>query len=857
VAATEQRSGALRALTAAALALPGIVPAHADVLDTGKIAIAYQHYAEGKRDLGEQTYAELNLRPLQADSVAISLSGSAFDRIEFGLELTQDTWSGATPVTTLPQAAVADQIMSGASVPSVYYTTGKGTPVDVDWSTYNGTTVSSVRDIRDVHVMGSASPETRRQASGDVAYAFDTVTLGVGGGVSEEPDYHSKFVNGRAAWDLNQKLTTLSGSFSYTHSSISASLEANAAADWGAYLNDIKLVKGVSTLFGARTDVAGSVGLAQVLSKNALLSTSVSFTQSRGYLSNPYKATVLAFDDPAQFIDSTGLRTVVVKGTLEQRPHERAQWAWDTRYVQHIDALDAALHLDYRLYHDDWSITAHTLDAQWYQSLGSGWTLTPGVRYYSQTAALFYKPFFYFRQAFPILLPRNPELPPKLDHSQIRIANFSSDERLSGFGTLSESLALSHPFLNFATLEIGAEYARQAGSLKLGGRGEGRYADFNSLSGYLTLNFDLAATVAADDGGAADDGSPASHTRDVPVDVQPLLAAGHSAIRLRHTMTDSDGRIRLDGAPVHDRRIVRHGCAPSVCYRVPAKDSEAVTEIDAAYAPLDWLTLSLSPSFVDKREVQRPLKGAPFPPFFPLPGASAPPFNHTTGGLGDTDVAATARIAGVGPLQVQAQLGISIPTGSVGRRVGKGNAYEDYGLQLGSGTFDAKPGLTLIADLDPWTIGAQAASTIRLQSHNISGYALGNAFDAEMWSAYRVTDWFGALVRGVYTSEGRITGSFKPHLEPLQTGVTLVGGMPVPTYEFDSVAQPVLGPEDVARSTGGHCFELGIGATISETSGPLQGNSFSIEWLQPVWQKAYGYQLAERGELTVSWQVQL
>lgn len=873
MAATDSKAGktrpasvALGALTSAALALPGIVPAaHADSVDGGQVSFEYHHYVEGKRDLDGQTYRDQNLRPIEADSLAFSLGGTVLDRWNFGLALSQDIWSGATPVTTLPHAAVADQLFSGASTPTVYYTK-KGKPVAADWNTFDGRHVRSVPDAQLVHIMGSASPETRRQAEGSFGYEGTVWGAGGGGGISEEPDYHSRFVNGNLRWDLNQKLTTLAVSSSFTHSTINASLEANTAADWGAYTNDIHPGHGdVPTLYGSRTDFSANLGVTQVIDRETLVESSIGLTESNGYLSNPYKATILAFDDPQQFIDSTGLRTVVVKGTLEQRPREREQWAWDTRLVHYVEPLDASLHLDYRFYHDDWRITAHTFDASWYQSIGDGWTLIPGVRYYSQSAAFFYQPFFYFHQAFPILLPRNPELPPNLDHSKIHLHYFSSDERVSAFGDLSGRIAITRPILKYANLEIGAEYSRHAGSLKLGGGGESSYADFSGFSTYLTMNIDLAG--AADEiASGGDDGSETSDTTEAkeigpardPAELgiaRPLSHPGEIAFSLTHDYSRSGGRLLRDGRRVGDHFAVQHGCLPSPCFRAPAREITNATTLAFAYALHDWLTFVVEPRFVDNYEGQRALVGAPFPPApIDLPGSNQPPFKHSTGGLGDTTARALARLfADDDGDQLIAGLGLSLPTGDVTQRANKSAALASYNLQLGSGTWKLTPSLVFIRDAERWTMGAEADATVRLSTPNRSGYAVGNAASATAWLSYGVLDWLTATARETFTSEGPIRGALLPQREPIQTGVTVVNGEPVPTYEYDLVPKQILGPTDVPSNYGGRALYVGFGLNAAIPDGQLAGNQFGVEWQQRVWQRLNGYQLAKKGTLTVSW----
>jgi hypothetical protein len=135
--------------------------------DDGSTAtLDYHHYAEGERDLEGRTYKSLNLRPIEVDSLALAVRNTLADRWRFALNYTQDTWSGATPVLSLPQAAINEQLVSGASVPLVYLTDSKHRPQDVDPGSFDGQNFKSTEDQRLVHLMASASPETRRQVDG-------------------------------------------------------------------------------------------------------------------------------------------------------------------------------------------------------------------------------------------------------------------------------------------------------------------------------------------------------------------------------------------------------------------------------------------------------------------------------------------------------------------------------------------------------------------------------------------------------------------------------------------------------------------------------------------------------------------
>ena len=56
--------------------------------------------------------------------------------------------------------------------------------------------------------------------------------------------------------------------------------------------------------------------------------------------------------------------------------------------------MNASLHADYRFFIDDWEITSHTVELAWYQNLFRFLRVIPGIRYYTQSQADFYAPWF-------------------------------------------------------------------------------------------------------------------------------------------------------------------------------------------------------------------------------------------------------------------------------------------------------------------------------------------------------------------------------------------------------------------------------------------------------------------------------
>ena len=149
-----------------------------------------------------------------------------------------------------------------------------------------------------------------------------------------------------------------------------------------------------------RQSRSASVGVSQVIDRSSAVYAGLSVTDHSGYLSDPYK-----------------LR--------DTRPEERLERALSIRYRHFLDGPNAAVHLDYRYFDDDWGIASHTLHTSWYQNLGAWFQVVPNVRYYSQSEADFYRPVDAFNLS--------------LDMHQ------SSDFRLSAYGAFTFGVKGNRP----------------------------------------------------------------------------------------------------------------------------------------------------------------------------------------------------------------------------------------------------------------------------------------------------------------------------------------------------------------------------------------------------------------------------
>jgi hypothetical protein len=259
-------------------------------------------------------------------------------------EIQMHQFQAAAPLTERTDLSldVVHETMSGAT-PWYVANDGSGNPVQV--------------------MTGATVDEKRTDALLTGSYYFERAKASLSSGFSLEKDYFA--LNGGLAGDLelNDKNTTLSG---------------------GVGLSFDRIEPTDSDLFPTRPDLEDKqsysvfAGIAQVIRRNIAVQSTLGYQFATGYLSDPYKQVEVAGNS----------------NNPDTRPGQRNQFAWLTRYRHHVSPLDGSLHADYQLALDDWGITSHTLELAWYQSLFDAVRLIPSFRYYSQSQADFYAPFF-------------------------------------------------------------------------------------------------------------------------------------------------------------------------------------------------------------------------------------------------------------------------------------------------------------------------------------------------------------------------------------------------------------------------------------------------------------------------------
>ncbi|MDA0280544.1 MAG: DUF3570 domain-containing protein [Proteobacteria bacterium] len=233
-----------------------------------------------------------------------------------------------------------------------------------------------------VNLSGASGISDRRtELSVGSRYYLENGSFGGNIGYSEEDDYRAVYFGFNTERHYNNDLTTVSAGLSHSSDKV--------------FPTDAALFNRVEEEDKQSTSVFASVS--QIINQVSSFQSALSFTEQSGFLSDPYK-----------------LRDI--------RPDDKTQIAWSNSYRRFFVSANAAFHVNYRYYHDDFGISSHTSDVSWHQNLGRTFQLVPQLRYYSQSAADFFT---------------------NVDDFLSPISEYqSSDYRLSAFGAVSGGISV-------------------------------------------------------------------------------------------------------------------------------------------------------------------------------------------------------------------------------------------------------------------------------------------------------------------------------------------------------------------------------------------------------------------------------
>jgi Protein of unknown function (DUF3570) len=259
------------------------------------------------------------------------------------------------------------------------------------------------------------------RSAGDVKVTkyFGDSSLAVGAAYSHEQDYISRAASIEwRRWSDDRNRT--------------------CAIGFGAAKDRINAPEGVNApvLDQPRETYDYLLGITQVLDAASVVESSITWSDGRGYFSDPYKL-------------------------HDTRPDHRRILAWVTHYNRYFAVPDATLRLGYRYLDDSFGDRSHMLEASWVQTLPHGFSLTPVIRYLSQTAARFY---------------HDPPFPQGFVPGGL----YTADERLSAFGAVTLGLRLAKELPGRVTVDVAFNAYRQRAGWRLGGGGGPGLAEFSA-----------------------------------------------------------------------------------------------------------------------------------------------------------------------------------------------------------------------------------------------------------------------------------------------------------------------------------------------------------------------------------------
>jgi hypothetical protein len=294
-------------------------------------------------------YSESGAR-VRAVEPVVSLRRTDSRERTFGLKLTLDALTGASPNGAVPQPSV--QTFTSPSGNKTYDIAANRLPLD-----------PSFRDSRGALALSWEQPWGNDQR------------LALGASVSKEYDFASLSASASLARDFDRRNTTVS---------VGLAVEADLIDPVGG------TPTGLTPAFGAnasrRPDESRQVldlllGVTQVMNRQWLTQLNLGLGRGSGNHTDPYK--LLSVVDGASGLLAGDAYVA------ELRPGSRSRLSlyWQNKIHLTRDVVD----LSYRFYRDDWGIRSHTLDARYRYELPGGMHVEPRWRHYRQTAADFWR----------------------------------------------------------------------------------------------------------------------------------------------------------------------------------------------------------------------------------------------------------------------------------------------------------------------------------------------------------------------------------------------------------------------------------------------------------------------------------
>ena len=291
---------------------------------------------------------------------------------------------------------------SSVSSPSIYISK----PIAGQWLVEGSITHDNVSGASPRYHTTAASNMSDKRIAADVKVKryFDHGTVSVGTAYSNEHDYQSTAFSISGTKSTEDNNTTFSGGVGYNQDKINPTNKV--------VVNEKK--RGLEL----------QVGVTQVLTPLDIAQLNATYTEGVGYYSDPYK-------------------------TFDKRPGSRTTGVLLARWNHHFKELGATTRAQYRYYTDSFGVKAHTMGLEVVKTYPNGWTVTPGVRYSTQSKA-----DFYFDPPFP--------------NGRTTDGFYTADQRLANMGSVTVGLKVSKQIDAESSIDLKLESYVQRTGLYLG-----------------------------------------------------------------------------------------------------------------------------------------------------------------------------------------------------------------------------------------------------------------------------------------------------------------------------------------------------------------------------------------------------
>ena len=199
----------------------------------------------------------------------------------------------------------------------------------------------------------------------------------------------------------------------------------------------------------------------------------------------------------------------------------------------------------------------------------------------------------------------------------------------------------------------------------------------------------------------------------------------------------------------------------------------------------------------------------------------------SSAGIGDVKLDSLLTLWKSQNLTFLGNVGVSFPTGSIEQQADDGSVLP-YPMQLGSGSFEARPGITLSGTQGNWSYGGQLRGTFPLNT-NASEYRHGNTLTATTWGARRVNNWLSLSSRLLFSHKGSITGNH-------------------PDLDIN------MSPSHRPDFQGFNRLDIALSSNLIVPTGTPAGQRLAIEFMLPVYQNLTETQLKNTWKLVLGWQ---